>query len=322
MKDRNKSTLRCGGFTQSETGQGSTIETLKNRTMRTTVYERTPRWLEASAPNSAGNGIERSTGASARTSELPSLNQIEQLRFLRAIASAVEVSRRHQMFRWLEGEFQTVLPHRLMVCTLVDGQGNPLVIDRFSSAPIASEDLQHICAEGSGLIANLGDAWLENGARPLVLVPGSARHLPFDAELTRLGLRACAVHGVLDHNKAAGSQFYFFGVPAERPAHVAYLLELLIPYLHTALIRVSASDQEGNESEGSALLSEREVGILSLVQHGKNNVEIATELSISPLTVKNHVQRILRKLGANNRAQAVGKAISLRILNASNGRRR
>lgn len=290
--------------------------------MRTTVYEQTPRWLEAGAPQSNGNGRNYGPGSGYRSPELPSLNQIEQLRFLRAIASAVDVRRRNQMFRWLEGEFQTVLPHRLLVCTLIDGGGNPLLIDRFSSSPIPNEVLQEICAEGKGLISDLGETWLRSGARPLVLVPSSERYVPFNSELTRLGLRACAVHGVLDHNKAPGSQFYFFGVPTDRPTHIAYLLELLVPYLHTALIRVSASDQESGEAAGRALLSDREVSILELVQHGKNNVEIAAELVISPLTVKNHVQRILRKLGANNRAQAVGKAIALRILGPSNGRRR
>jgi transcriptional regulator EpsA len=226
------------------------------------------------------------------------------------------------MFRWLEGEFQTVLPHRLMVCTLVDSEGHPLLLDRFSSSPIPNDVLQEICAEGKGLISDLGETWLNNGARPLVLVPSSDRYVPFSSELSRLGLRACAVHGVLDHHKTTGSQFYFFGVPTDRPAHVSYLLELLIPYLHTALIRVSASDQESAEPPGPSVLSEREVSILQLVQHGKNNVEIAEQLTISPLTVKNHVQRILRKLGANNRAQAVGKAIALRILTSAPARRR
>ncbi|MBC7781590.1 MAG: hypothetical protein H7125_15970 [Proteobacteria bacterium] len=226
------------------------------------------------------------------------------------------------MFRWLEGEFQTVLPHRLLVCTLVDSEGTPLLIDRFSSSPIPNEVLQEICSEGNGLITDLGETWFNNGARPLVLVPSSDRYVPFSSELGRLGLRACAVHGVLDHNKTTGSQFFFFGVPTDRPTHVSYLLELLVPYLHTALIRVSASDQDGGEPAGPPLLSEREVGILQHVQHGKNNVEIAELLKISPLTVKNHVQRILRKLGANNRAQAVGKAIALKILGSSNPRRR
>jgi len=41
------------------------------------------------------------------------------------------------------------------------------------------------------------------------------------------------------------------------------------------------------------------------------------------LTVKNHVQKILRKLGAANRAQAVARAMSMNLLgrfNAESGR--
>ena len=284
------------------------------------MYERSPLWLEADAPRLSGAAI--GGGTAGHKVETPALNQIEQLRFLRAIASAVEVRRRNQMFRWLESEFQTVLPHRLMVCMLVDTEGNALMIDRFSSTPIPSDVLQEICAEGNGLIGNLGQTWFNNGARPLVLVPSGDRYVPFSSELGRLGLRACAVHGVLDHNQTTGSRFFFFGVPTDRPTHVSYLLELLIPYLHTALIRVSASDRDNGEPAAPGLLSDREIGIMQLIQTGKNNVEIAEALQISPLTVKNHVQRILRKLGANNRAQALGKAIALKILGAPNAHAR
>jgi hypothetical protein len=40
---------------------------------------------------------------------------------------------------------------------------------------------------------------------------------------------------------------------------------------------------------------------------------IGAELGISPLTVKNHVQRILRKLQVNNRAQAVARCLVTRM---------
>ena len=40
-------------------------------------------------------------------------------------------------------------------------------------------------------------------------------------------------------------------------------------------------------------------------------------LSISPLTVKNHIQKILRKLQASNRAQAVSKAIAMKLLGSA-----
>jgi DNA-binding NarL/FixJ family response regulator len=53
-----------------------------------------------------------------------------------------------------------------------------------------------------------------------------------------------------------------------------------------------------------AELSPRELEVLQLVAQGLDNSEIATELYISPRTVKNHVSSILGKLGVPNRVQA------------------
>jgi len=57
------------------------------------------------------------------------------------------------------------------------------------------------------------------------------------------------------------------------------------------------------------------------VRDGMSNQQIGVKLGISALTVKNHVQKILRKLQASNRAQAVSKAISMKLLGAGYGRR-
>lgn len=57
-------------------------------------------------------------------------------------------------------------------------------------------------------------------------------------------------------------------------------------------------------TEDAFALSVREVEILARVAEGKTNVEISRILAISPFTVKNHVQRILKKLGASNRTEA------------------
>lgn len=54
-------------------------------------------------------------------------------------------------------------------------------------------------------------------------------------------------------------------------------------------------------------LSARESEVLAWVAMGKTNPEIGSILGISTFTVKNHVQRILKKLDVTNRAQAVGK---------------
>ncbi len=57
----------------------------------------------------------------------------------------------------------------------------------------------------------------------------------------------------------------------------------------------------------SSELSAREAEILRWIALGKTNPEIGSILNISAFTVKNHVQRILKKLDVTNRTQAVGK---------------
>ena len=59
----------------------------------------------------------------------------------------------------------------------------------------------------------------------------------------------------------------------------------------------------------------REMEVLDALCRGRTNLEIAATLDISPFTVKNHVQKILRKLNVVNRTQAIGKSLELRILN-------
>ncbi|TXK19088.1 response regulator transcription factor [Homoserinibacter sp. GY 40078] len=53
------------------------------------------------------------------------------------------------------------------------------------------------------------------------------------------------------------------------------------------------------------LLTEREREILVLVGRGRSNQEIAQELYISPSTAKTHVNRVMTKLQAHDRAQLV-----------------
>jgi len=63
----------------------------------------------------------------------------------------------------------------------------------------------------------------------------------------------------------------------------------------------------------AANLSVRELAALRLLAQGKTNKEIARELGLQDVTVKMHLSNAYKKLGANNRVEAVRIATGLNI---------
>jgi len=59
-----------------------------------------------------------------------------------------------------------------------------------------------------------------------------------------------------------------------------------------------------------AQLTQRELGILRMIAHGRSTAEIAKDLFISPFTVQTHVKNILAKLGVHSKLVAVTFALS------------
>lgn len=68
------------------------------------------------------------------------------------------------------------------------------------------------------------------------------------------------------------------------------------------------------ERIGGPTLTEREVDVLRMMAHGRSNKMIGTALHISEGTVKFHVNNILRKLGVDDRTQAVTIALQRGII--------
>lgn len=69
----------------------------------------------------------------------------------------------------------------------------------------------------------------------------------------------------------------------------------------------------GQDRLGSDL-TEREVGVLRLAAQGLSNKEIAEQLFLSVNTVRNHMQRVLNKLGAHSKLEATAIAARLGIV--------
>jgi ATP/maltotriose-dependent transcriptional regulator MalT len=61
-------------------------------------------------------------------------------------------------------------------------------------------------------------------------------------------------------------------------------------------------------------LSERELEVLALIVAGNSNQEIAAKLYVSTSTVKTHINRLYRKLGARSRTQAIARARELDLI--------
>jgi DNA-binding NarL/FixJ family response regulator len=66
-----------------------------------------------------------------------------------------------------------------------------------------------------------------------------------------------------------------------------------------------SQDSPGDTPTGAPRLSERELEVLRLMADGRSNAEIAATLSVSINTARTHVQHVLRKLDAVDRASAV-----------------
>ncbi len=235
--------------------------------------------------------------------------------------AALRVHSRPHFFSWTQGLLQSLLRHELLLCALRGGEPLALIVDSFAmNAPdpaIFSETFLRDAPVAPGLVK----AWEQRRYRPVVSAVGELGAIGagmFARELARVDATHIVAHGMHDSQGALVSFFVFAGASGGDPVRQAYLAQLIVPFLHTAWMRARlngrtrASDSPKPAKAGT--ITARELEILRWVYLGKSNFEIGAILNISPLTVKNHVQKILRKLDVVNRAQAVGKALDLRIL--------
>ncbi|WP_375476229.1 response regulator [uncultured Jatrophihabitans sp.] len=81
--------------------------------------------------------------------------------------------------------------------------------------------------------------------------------------------------------------------------------QLLAPELTRRLIEQFVDTGRRTAAQGLDRLTPRELEVLTLVAGGLSNAEIARHLTLGVETIKTHVSRVLDKLGARDRVQAV-----------------
>ena len=236
------------------------------------------------------------------------------------IDASLRVYSRPQFYGWTQGMLQNLLRHELLLCALHEGRPMTSQVDCFASPWVDSERTRQLFQQDVELAAELVRRWIEAEFHPVVCDLSSASALArgeFARELQGIGTDTMMVHGTYDSLGKPVSLFVLAAGPSDLGSEQAFLLELIAPFLHLAWMRsqlARAPEDTQARTHTAALLTAREKEILRWIHLGKSNFEIGTILGISPLTVKNHVQKILRKLNVRNRTQAVGRALALRFL--------
>ena len=248
------------------------------------------------------------------------LSAVDSAALTATMVEAVNVRRRFHFFSWTQEYLQSLLPHRVLICGLPRGTGTGMFFDYFHSVPIPTQALSKLCHPRDGVAVGLLDAWRNHGNEPLVVRAGQTRTGELYDQLQELGLGTTLAHGIPFEQSNVGAHGFFAFISLRNPptAREMTLASLIVPFVFSTYCRALARDRApisvAAAIPNDGALSEREVEILHWVREGKSNYEIGMVLSISPLTVKNHVQRILKKLQASNRTQAVAKAMNMRLL--------
>jgi transcriptional regulator EpsA len=235
------------------------------------------------------------------------------------IEAAVKVERRPDFFLWVQGVFQGMIPHEGLICGVPDPAAPRLRFEWIGSYPIGEDRLAELSRLDGGPLHILAEAWRAGGCNVLLLrmAAASDKGLAAVQEDLRqiMGLGDVVAHGLTGLGRSPAA-FFAFLKPSPASPRDARMLALLLPYLYAAWWRSTCDEVAPVKPVFAAcpeVLTARQIEVLSWVEKGKSNNEIAQILAISHPTVKNHVQKIFRKLNVQNRAQAVAKGMSLQL---------
>jgi transcriptional regulator EpsA len=239
-----------------------------------------------------------------------------------ALVSEVVTVRRHiDLMKWLQGDVQAFLPHDILLAAWGDFNLGLVHYDVVSALPGVRSD--NAASESmTPLLKDLFDRWVENGRKPLSLHAGEDG-FQWDGDdqtgairAAMRNMRSSLIDGISDQRGRHDCLYVLLNSQPRRDRRESTSLKFLLPYIDNALRQVELMphqqpviqaklEPEPVPDDADSTLSQREVEILEWVAKGKTNGEIGSILNVSSFTVKNHMQRIFKKLDVFSRAQAV-----------------
>jgi transcriptional regulator EpsA len=237
--------------------------------------------------------------------------------YLRIIREGIAVRSHYDLLKWLQGDVQHYLPHKIMLAVWAGPNANQVEYDVVSALPGVRTGFLH----SQRLLIfqrELHRLWVASGNTPYKqsLERCEQRCSPCAIRKAFYGMRSLLVHGICDERTGQDCLYVILGANDAFDDVALSVMEILVPYLDTALRRIAPVTPQHRSEFAPAKapqhikncgLSEREAEILDWVRLGKTNGEIAAILGISAWTVKNHLQSVFRKLDVFNRVQAIAK---------------
>ncbi len=244
------------------------------------------------------------------------LDNVDEERVIRVMESAVSIKQEREFLLWTQGQLYSLLPHDIMVCIHYNESNQLVNLELLRGRQMEPKLVDGLCDPISGLAVRLVHYCHESVNLPHFFDSKSEDRqdnlASIHAEINNLGVGDVLVHGT---EKVVGgsSWFLLFGAKSTNIDRQLYFFQLFLPYLQLLLLRVLllSKTTEMKQAVGVLPLSGREQEILHWIAEGKSNVDIGALLNLSPLTIKNHLQRIYQKLKVRNRAHAVSLFKSL-----------
>lgn len=268
---------------------------------------------------------------------LSNLSDADRGRCFDVLTAVAHIRTHLDLLNWLRGGIQHFMPHDILLAAWGDFRRGAIHHDIVS--PL--RQVRTANANAAALVPRLQDLfanWVAADRQPYVtpaerLIGVFARH-PLQDPLRSAtpAARSAMVHGLRDLRGEQDCLYVVLSREAISEKAGSATLTALLPYIDTAMRQVAQLPHpvaQGNPNEGTSRnapqitishhngmapytaadngMTGRELQIMQWVEMGKTNQEIGTILDISAFTVKNHLQRIFKKLDVYNRAQAVSR---------------
>lgn len=245
------------------------------------------------------------------------VNQIYAL-----LEQSLSIKSHYQLLNWLQSDIQAYIPHDILISAWGDFSLGIFYLDIVAIHPLLRTnniDKEKLRPQINSML----DLWESSNMNPVALniedgyfdIHGALKkseHVNTTDRIRDFNLmRTCLIHGIKD-NRAHDDCLYILLSSESTTQLSKSTLPILLPFIDNALRRIQPLPVETieNKTDTETLnpaLSSRECEIMEHVKNGKTNIEIADILDISRFTVKNHLQRIFKKLDASNRSEATFK---------------